>query len=92
MMAAVSLGRVFLRLLAAGTLTVTRHMSDKDQVVVRWLKERLAEYQKVLSSFFRVSGDAASTALTLSMRLLQAEGDALRKKYAAEAEAAEHLA
>ena len=87
MTAAVSLARVFLRLFAAGTLTVTRQTSDKDQVVVRWLKERLAEYQQVLGTFFRVSGDAASTALTLSMRLLQAEGDDLRKRYAAEAKA-----
>lgn len=85
MMAAVSLGRVFLRLFAAGTMTVTRQTSEKEQVVVRWLKDRLAEYQLILSTFFRISGDAASTALTLSMRLLQAEGDELRKKYVAEA-------
>ncbi|EPE06720.1 nucleolar complex protein [Ophiostoma piceae UAMH 11346] len=87
MTAAVSLGRVFLRLFAAGTLSVTRQTSEKDQVIVRWLKDRLAEYQQVLATFFSVSGDAASTALTLSMRLLQAEGDELRKKYAAEAKA-----
>lgn len=81
--AAVALCRVFMRLLAAGGLNLNRSMSEKEVVVVRWLKDRLAEYEAVLLGFLGGrSGDAASTALTLAMRLLQAEGQSRRKKTA----------
>ncbi|KJR81652.1 U3 small nucleolar RNA-associated protein 19 [Sporothrix schenckii 1099-18] len=79
--AAVALCRVFMRLLAGGSLNLNRSMSDKEVVVVRWLKDRLAEYEAVLLGLLGGrSGDAASTALTLSMRLLQAQGQSRRKK------------
>lgn len=80
MVAAVALCRVFMRLLAASSLALNRSMSDKEVVVVRWLRERLAEYEELLLAFVGgESGDAASTALTLAMRLLQAEGQYRRK-------------
>lgn len=81
LMAAVALCRVFMRLLAAGSLNLNRSMSDKEVVVVKWLKDQLVEYETVLLNFLGGnSGDAASTALTLAMRLLQAEGQSRRKK------------
>ncbi|CAK7244499.1 MAG: Maturation and nuclear export of 40S ribosomal subunits interacting protein [Sporothrix thermara] len=80
--AAVALCRVFMRLLAAGSLNLARSMSEKEVVVVRWLKDRMAEYQAVLLELVagQSGDDAAATALTLAMRLLQAEGQAQRKK------------
>ncbi|CAK7222760.1 Maturation and nuclear export of 40S ribosomal subunits interacting protein [Sporothrix eucalyptigena] len=82
--AAVALCRVFMRLLAAGSLNLNRSMSDKEVTVVRWLKDRLAEYEAVLLAIVggQSGDDAAATALTLAMRLLQAEGQAQRKKAA----------
>lgn len=82
---AVALCRVFMRLLAAGGLNFTPGMSEKESTVVRWLKDRLAEYEAVLLELVagKSGGDAAATALTLAMRLLQAEGQAQRKKAAA---------
>ncbi|CAK7225614.1 Maturation and nuclear export of 40S ribosomal subunits interacting protein [Sporothrix bragantina] len=80
--AAVALCRVFMRLLAAGSLNLARSMSDKEVTVVRWLKDRMAEYETVLFSLLagQAGDDAAATALTLAMRLLQADGQARRKK------------
>ncbi|KAL1901827.1 Maturation and nuclear export of 40S ribosomal subunits interacting protein [Sporothrix stenoceras] len=81
LMAAVALCRVFMRLLAAGSLNLNRSMSEKEVVVVKWLKDQLTEYEAVLLNILGgSSGDAASTALTLAMRLLQAEGQSRRKK------------
>ncbi|CAK7273132.1 Maturation and nuclear export of 40S ribosomal subunits interacting protein [Sporothrix epigloea] len=82
--AAVALCRVFMRLLAAGGLNFTPNMSDKESTVVRWLRDRLAEYEAVLLELVagKSGDDAAATALTLAMRLLQAEGQAQRKKAA----------
>jgi len=71
--AAVSLCRVFIRLLAAGSLRKQKGASDKDTVVVQWLKDRLVEYEQILKGVFSRE-EWASTAMTLSMRLLKAEG------------------
>lgn len=73
LLAVVSLCRVFIRLLAAGSLSRKKGMPDKDVVVVHWLRDRLAEYHEVVFSLF-AREDQAMTALTLSMRLLKAEG------------------
>lgn len=69
----VALCRVFIRLLAAGSLSRRKGMPDKDVVVVHWLRDRLAEYQEVVFSLFAREYQAMA-ALTLSMRLLKAEG------------------
>lgn len=74
--AAVSLCRVFIRLLASGNLTKKKDASDKDQTIVQWLRERLADYKGCLLSMFELD-EAAFTALTLSMRILKAEGEHL---------------
>ncbi|KAI1425330.1 nucleolar complex protein [Xylaria sp. FL1777] len=70
--ATVSLCRVFLRLLAAGSLSRKPGQSEREMVVVQWLRGRLGDYKKLLIAALGEEG-SASTALTLSMRLLKAE-------------------
>ncbi|KAI1113115.1 nucleolar complex protein [Nemania sp. NC0429] len=70
--ATVSLCRVFLRLLASGGLSRKTGQSERETVVVQWLKARLADYKKLLVSLLGEES-SASTALTISMRLLKAE-------------------
>ncbi|KAI1412150.1 nucleolar complex protein [Hypoxylon sp. FL1857] len=72
-LAMVSLCRVFLRLLASGSLARRDGQSEKDIVVVQWLKKRLGDYKQIILSALGQE-DSASTALTLAMRILQAEG------------------
>ncbi|KAL2831763.1 CBF/Mak21 family-domain-containing protein [Aspergillus cavernicola] len=68
---AVSLCRVFSRLIAGGNLAEPDRAAENEKIVVAWLKERCREYQRILVSIMRQS-DASSqiTALTLAMRLL----------------------
>jgi U3 small nucleolar RNA-associated protein 19 len=73
LLASVALCRVFIRLLAAGSLLRKNNSSEKDIILVHWLRDRLAEYNDVLLSFLDTN-DHALTALTLSMRLLKAHG------------------
>lgn len=73
LLATVALCRVFIRLLAAGSLLRKDNSAEKDVILVHWLRDRLAEYNEVLLSFL-TSDDHALTALTLSMRLLKAHG------------------
>ncbi|KAI0875197.1 nucleolar complex protein [Hypoxylon argillaceum] len=70
--AAVSLCRVFLRLLASGSLSRRAGQSERETIVIQWLKERLSDYKKLLIAALGEEA-SASTALTLSMRLLKAE-------------------
>ncbi len=72
LVAALSLCRVFVRLLATGSLSRKKGTSEKDAVVVQWLRDRLLEYQQILREF-SVRGEWSSTVLALSMRLLKAE-------------------
>ncbi|RDA84645.1 hypothetical protein CP532_5715 [Ophiocordyceps camponoti-leonardi (nom. inval.)] len=78
-LATVALCRVFLRLLAQGALTFKSPRSEKDSVVVCWLRERLSQYKQLLLRRLR-DEDLAVTALTLCMRLLKAEGRHLSGK------------
>lgn len=75
-LASVALCRVFIRLLSAGNLTHKRGLSEKEAVVVQWLKDRLSEYKKVLVSLLSRE-ELASTALTLAMKVLKSEGEQL---------------
>jgi U3 small nucleolar RNA-associated protein 19 len=70
--AAVSLCRVFLRLLASGGLSRKTGQSEREAVVLQWLKSRLTDYKKFLIVMLGEES-LAPTALTLSMRLLKAE-------------------
>ncbi|KAI0187314.1 nucleolar complex protein [Xylaria flabelliformis] len=70
--ATVSVCRVFLRLLASGSLSRKVGQSERETVVIKWLKDRLSDFKKHLLLLLG-DEDSASTALTLSMRLLKAE-------------------
>ncbi|KAF3067474.1 hypothetical protein GL218_08652 [Daldinia childiae] len=72
-LAVVSLCRVFLRLFASGNIARRNGQSEKDIVVVQWLKKRLGDFKQIILSELGQE-DTASTALTLAMRILQAEG------------------
>lgn len=76
MLATVALCRVFMRMLAQGTLNPKKGASEKDQVVFNWLKAQYTQYKAHLTTLLK-DEDLASTALTLSMRLLKAEGEHL---------------
>ncbi|BDD60171.1 hypothetical protein MPDQ_002778 [Monascus purpureus] len=68
---AVSLCRVFCRLIAAGNLTESSRAAENEKIIVAWLKERCQEYQKALLSIIRESQSSSqTTALTLCMRLI----------------------
>ncbi|TGJ87480.1 hypothetical protein E0Z10_g1240 [Xylaria hypoxylon] len=70
--ATVSLCRVFIRLLASGGLSRKTGQSERETVVIQWLKGRLGDYKKLLVAALSEE-DSASTALTISLRLLKAE-------------------
>lgn len=74
----VALCRVFLRLLAQGNMSRKPDQSEKDIVVIQWLKDRLAEYKRLLTSL--LGSPFASTALTLAMRILKSEGQYVSTK------------
>ena len=76
LVAAISLCRVFTRFMVAGDLVKKPGSTEKDIVVLKWLKERYSEYKSVLMVLLGEEG-AASTTLTLCMRLLKTEGQHL---------------
>ncbi|KAL2003926.1 hypothetical protein VTN02DRAFT_1622 [Thermoascus thermophilus] len=68
---AVSLCRVFCRLIAGGHLTETPRAAEPEKIIVAWLKERCQEYQTALLDIIRHADPSTKiTALTLSMRLV----------------------
>ncbi|KAK3903248.1 CBF/Mak21 family-domain-containing protein [Staphylotrichum tortipilum] len=71
-----ALCRIFIRLLAAGTLVKRKDVSEKDATVTGWLRDRLGDYRGSLLSMFR-SQELASNALVLAMALLKAEAQHL---------------
>ncbi|GAB1311405.1 Maturation and nuclear export of 40S ribosomal subunits interacting protein [Madurella fahalii] len=77
--AAEALCRVFIRLLASGTLVKKKDASAKDATVTKWLQDRLADYREVLLSMFR-SSKSALNGLLLAMALLKAEAHHLNDK------------
>ena len=74
--ATVSLCRIFVQLIAAGRLTMREGLQNRDAVVVQWLNDRLAEYEKILLQMLERENQA-TTALTLCMRLLKFQGQHL---------------
>ncbi|KAH8128455.1 hypothetical protein FP744_10008659 [Trichoderma asperellum] len=78
-LAAVALCRIFLRLLAQGSLVAKKHLSEKESVVFGWLKDQYSQYKALLQDMLK-DEDLAVTALTLSMRTLKAEGEHLHNK------------
>lgn len=74
--AAISLCRVFVRLMASGDMARKQTSTEKDIIVIKWLKERYSEYKSSLLLLLDEEG-LESTALTLCMRLLKTEGEHL---------------
>ncbi|KAG5290778.1 CBF/Mak21 family [Histoplasma capsulatum G186AR] len=70
--AAVSLCRVFCRLMAGGQLIKSKDASEQDLILVAWLKERYQEYQNGLINILK-HGEAPAqiAALSLFMRLIK---------------------
>lgn len=79
MLAAVALCRIFVRLLAQGSLIFKKTLSEKDAVVVGWLKDQFVRYKSTLVTLLQ-DEDTASIGLTLCMRVLKAEGEFLYDK------------
>ncbi|KAL3418648.1 hypothetical protein PVAG01_10364 [Phlyctema vagabunda] len=76
-LAAVSLCRVFTKLIATGELERKKTSTEKDMIVVRWLKERYTQYKDGLLELLGIEG-VGSPVLTLCMKLLKTEGQHLR--------------
>jgi len=76
-LASIALCRIFTRLMAAGELTREQGTSEKDAVVIQWLRERYFEYKNALIELF-ADEDVSSTALTMCMRMLKSEGTHLK--------------
>ncbi|KAJ6786036.1 hypothetical protein PWT90_06570 [Aphanocladium album] len=79
MLSTVALCRIFMRLLAQGSLVSKKSTSEKDQVVVGWLRDQFGQFKDVLLDLLS-EDDVAATALTLCMRTLKAEGECLKDK------------
>ncbi|RAQ49704.1 ribosome biogenesis protein Noc4 [Aspergillus flavus] len=68
---AVSLCRVFSRLIAGGDMAETNRAAENEKIIAAWLKERCREYQRALSAILREGDTSAKlTALTLCMRMI----------------------
>ncbi|KAI9681193.1 MAG: hypothetical protein M1817_002475 [Caeruleum heppii] len=72
--AALSLCRLFCRLMSAGSLAHTKGCPDHETIVARWLQARYDEYRTCLLALIE-KGDAMrqSTALTLVLRVKKSE-------------------
>ena len=72
--AAVSLCRIFCRLLAGGTLNKPKEKAGNETTIAQWLRERLQDYEIELLKMIKSSDLVRqSTALTLLMRLVKEE-------------------
>lgn len=79
MLSTIALCRIFVRLLAQGSLIAKKTLSEKETVVVGWLKGQFGQFKEVLLDLL-LEEEVATTALTLCMRTLQAEGQYLYDK------------
>lgn len=78
--AAVGLCRVFCKLMAVGSLSKPRESSGNEAIIVRWLRERLQDYEEALLAMLRHEDvGKQSTALTLLLRLAKVRAAHLDK-------------
>lgn len=63
---AVSLCRVFSRLMAAGNLSESSRDAENEKIVVAWLKERCSEYQRALLSIIREADTTSQVGAMIS--------------------------
>jgi hypothetical protein len=75
--AAISLCRVFTRLMVSGDMAKKKDTTEKDAVVIGWLRERYKDYKSGLVALL-AEEEIASTVLTVCMRILETEGRYLR--------------
>ena len=76
--ASVALCRIFCRLMAAGSLTKSREMTDNEVLIVKWLKEQLTNYEaSMLVMLYSEDLGKQGTALTLLMRLMKEQAEHL---------------
>ena len=77
--AVVALCRIFCRLMAVGSMTRTGAEAENDAVILRWLRERYADYQAIILNILG-SGDfeRQTAALTLSMQLVKEEASNMK--------------
>ena len=77
--AAISLCRVFCRLMAAGNLSKSQETSKNETLIVKWLKERFQEYKhSLLSMLASEISNRSTTALTLLLELIKEEAEQLK--------------
>ena len=77
-LAAISLCRIFTRLMASGDMTKKQETTEKEAIVVEWLRARYAEYKIALPRLLVQEERIASATLALCMRMLKAEGQLRR--------------
>ena len=75
--AAISLCRIFMRFMISGELDKRKETTEKDTVVLKWLRERYAEYKTALLGLLAEEG-IGNTALGICMKLLETEGNHFR--------------
>lgn len=68
---AVSLYRVFSRLIAAGNFTETSRAAENEKIVVAWLKERCLEYQAALMAIIRQADTASQVRILPGSRMIE---------------------
>ncbi len=77
--AAVALCRVFCRLMALGKLSKSGEASKEENLIVRWLRERLREFKNsLISALGSQKSDWSETAVTLLMQLIKEEAVQLK--------------
>lgn len=75
--AAISLCRVFVRFMISGELEKKKGSTEKDAVVLKWLRERYTDCKAALLLLLGEEG-VGNTALEICMKLLKTEGEHLR--------------
>lgn len=68
MLAAVSLCRVFSRLIALGNLSDSSRAAENEKIIVAWLKERYQVYQKALLAILREADPSSQVGIPCSAR------------------------
>ncbi|POS86458.1 hypothetical protein EPUL_001964, partial [Erysiphe pulchra] len=75
--AAISLFRIFSRLMVSSKMINRQKTSEKEAVVIKWLKGQYSNFKKRLT-FLLGKGYSETTILSLCMRLLKIEGESFR--------------
>ncbi|KAH6691587.1 nucleolar complex protein [Plectosphaerella plurivora] len=75
-LASVALTKVFMNLLASGSLVKKKGQAEKEAVVTQWLRDRYFEYKDVLLEFIIVD-ELALPALAIAMKLVKSEAQYL---------------